>query len=90
MIRIISAVGNDSRTFANDRFKALFCMGYIGFIPAGYGDPDRLARPVTHQMQLRIQPAFGQPDGAPFASVFFTPFAAIRWVLTWVASSMSV
>jgi len=62
-------------------------MRYIGFIVAGNRDTDRPARPVTNQMQLTIQPAFGQPYRPPVTGVFFTPFAAIRWVLTCVAST---
>ena len=90
VIRIISTVCNHQGIFGESRLKALFCVGYIGFIPTRNDNPDRPAHRITHQMQFRIQPAFGQSDGAPVAFVFLTPLAAIRWVFTCVASSMSV
>ena len=45
-------------------------MKYIGFIAAGNGEPDQLARTIADQMQLRIQPAFGLADGAPCVGLF--------------------
>ena len=41
--RVITPVSNDSGPFANDRLKALFCMGYIGLIASGNRDANRPA-----------------------------------------------
>ena len=90
VIRVIPTIRDDGCAFANNWRKALFCMGYIRFVAAGNRDADGPARLVTHQMQLAIQPAFGQPYRPPVAGVFLTPFAAILWVLTCVASIMRV
>ena len=51
---------------------------------------DRAALAITHQMQFGIQAAPGLADGSPLAVVFFTPLAAIRWVLMWLVSIISV
>ena len=48
------------------------------------------ATAIADQMPLRIQPAFGLAGAPPARGVFFTPFAAIRCVLIWRASIISV
>ncbi len=49
------------------------------FTPLGTLRTEMLCRAV-------VPPAFGFADAAPVACVFLTPLAAIRCVLTWLAS----
>jgi len=72
------------------KLKTLFCMGYIRRIASGNRDTNGVAPAVTDPMQFGIQPAFGQPYRPPVAAALLTPLAAIRWVLTWVASIIGV
>jgi len=90
VVCVIPTIRDDGCPFPDNRFKALSGMGNIGLVPAGNGDANRPASTIADQVQLAVQPAFRAPDRPPAAGVFFTPFAAIRWVLTWVASIISV
>ena len=81
MIGIVSTVGNDGAAFSNMILKAVTGLGNIGPVARRQAQMDRAALAITHQMQFGIQAAFGLSDGPPLAVVFFTPLAAIRWVL---------
>ncbi len=90
VIGVVSPVGDDGGTLTDMTFKALTRLGNLSPIARGDVQTDRLARPVTDQMQLRVQPAFCPPDRPPVAGVFLIPPAAIRWALMWLASIISV
>ncbi len=90
MIGVITTVRDNCAAFADIGLKALAGMRNIRPVARCQAQMDRAATAITDQMQLRIQPAFGFANAAPVAGVFLTPFAAIRWVLTWLASIMSV
>ena len=90
VIRVVPPIGDDCCAFANNRLKALFGMRYIGLVASRKRDAQRPATSVTNQMQLAVQPALCMADCPPVTGVFFTPLAAIRWVLTWVASIIRV
>jgi len=70
VVCVISPVGDDGRAFAQNRGKALFCMGYISFIATGNSDPNWPANSVTNQMQLGIQTAFRSSYCTSVAGVF--------------------
>lgn len=90
VICVMATVCNDCASFGDIWLKALTRMRNIGSVACCQMQMNRASSPITNQMQLRIQSAFGFVDAAPVAVVFLTPLAAIRWVLTWLASIMSV
>jgi len=69
-ICIISTIRKHHGAFRYNWLKALFRTGYIGFFATRNGDPDRPANAIADQMQLAVQPTFGQPDDTPRAGVF--------------------
>lgn len=87
---VISPVRDDGGSLADIPFKALTCLRNIGSIARRQMQMDRAAMPVADQMKLAVQPALGLADGPPTAFVFLTPFAAMRWVLMWLASIIRV
>lgn len=89
VVRIISAIRNNCDTLADERLKALAGLRNIGPVACRERDRQGSALAVTDEVQLGVQPASGLADGAAFAGVFFTPLAAIRCVLTWLASIIS-
>ena len=90
MVRVVSAVGNDGGAFADIGGKALPGLGDIRSVSRRQVQVNRATLTVAHQMQFRVQPAFGLADLPAVAFVFLTPLAAMRWVLTGLASIISV
>ena len=56
VIRVIPAIGNHCCAFANNRLKALSCMGNVRFITSRNSDANWPTGTVTNQMQLAVQP----------------------------------
>jgi len=90
VIGVVPTVSDDGTALANIGLKTLARLRNIGSIARSQPQMNRASGPVANQMQFRIQSPFGFADPAPVAGVFFTPFAAIRCVLTWLASIISV
>ena len=90
VVRIIAAIRDDGCSFADIWFKALASLRNIGPVTCGEAETNGFAAPITDQMQLAVQPAFCLTNGPPAPFVFLTPFAAVRWVLLWLASIMRV
>lgn len=86
VVCVIAAICDDRRALPYERLKALTCLRNIGFVACRERDGDRPAIAITDEVQLGIQPAFGLADGTTFGGVFLTPLAAMRCVLTWLAS----
>ena len=81
MIGIVSTVGNNGAALTHMTLKAVTGLGDISPVARRQVQMDRAALTIAHQMQFGIQAAPGLADGSPLAVVFFTPLAAIRWVL---------
>ena len=90
VVCIISSVCDDGASFGDIRLKALAGLGNISPIACRQMQVDGAACAVADQMKLAVQPAFCLADIPPLAGVFLTPLAAMRWVLTWLASIISV
>ena len=90
MICVIATICDDSASFLHIRFKALTCLCNISPVTCREMQVNRAPLTVADKVQLAVQPAFCAADGPPAAVVFLTPLAAIRWVLTWLASIISV
>ena len=90
VVCIITPFCNDSAVLRDIWLKALTRLSNIGVISSSDVQMNRLASPVTNQMQLAVQPAFGFANGASCAVFFLTPLAAIRCVLIWLASIINV
>lgn len=90
VICVVSTICDDSAAFLHIRFKALTCLRNIGAVACREMQVNRAPLTVADKVQLAVQPAFCAADGPPAALFFLTPLAAIRWVLTWLASIISV
>ncbi len=85
-VGVVSTVGDDSASLDDIWRKALSCLCNIGAVACCQTQANRPARAITDQMRFRVQTTLGLADSAPAGGVFLTPLAAIRWVLTWLAS----
>ena len=83
----MATVRDIGATFCDIWLKALACLGNIGPVSRSQPQVNRVSAAIANQMQFAIQSAFGLADAPSAAFVFLIPFAAIRCVLTWLAST---